>query len=127
MFLPYKSMPFIAQKHVSYRIKAMLLSDKSIALINREQCSFHSILRKRLTTNDLQTLLILGDFRTKIEIPDDEGQNDPRLLSDSGAFRLKVVGREPASLPSGNRGGKKCKRFRFYHFSPFKFVFSSFY
>jgi len=48
LFLTLKSMPFIGQKHAFYRVKAMLLSDKSNAFTSRKHAVCCLFLRKQL-------------------------------------------------------------------------------
>ena len=83
-------MPFIGRKHVSYRIRAMLLDDKLNAFINRENVFCRQKPNKQLTVNKLQKRLILAVFRTEFGFAGEEGQNEPGFFPFPGGFRLKV-------------------------------------
>ena len=66
----------------------MLLSDKSIALINPEHARFTPKPRKHLIDRRLQESLILGDFQAKNEVGEKEGQNEATFWSAQGGYEL---------------------------------------
>jgi len=74
--------------HAFYPTKAMLLCDKSIALISPKTCLGAVWRRNRMTISWLRTLLILAVFQAKRQFPDGEGQNEAGFLSFEGGFNL---------------------------------------
>ena len=88
LFLTLKSMPFIGQKHAFYRVKAMLLSDKSNAFTSRKHAVCCLFLRKQLEIRSLRKRSILAFFRIKFGLAGYEGLNEPGFFSFRSGFKL---------------------------------------